>query len=130
MSQANSARTVLKFLAETYAVFKQAKPLAIGINKQLAELHPDLDAKALKSALFHHTRSVAYLKAVSKAEHRFGLDGEPVAPLLEEQRQYAVEQLKALSKKRNEAIQAEQQKKADELKAQKLNDLVAKFGKH
>ena len=129
MSQPNQARTVLKFLAETYPVIKQSKPLAIGINKQLAELHPDIDPKALKSALFHHTRSISYLKSVSKAEHRCGLDGNPVAPLLEEQRQYAVDQLKAINKRRNDAMQAEQQKKADELKAQKLNELVAKFGK-
>lgn len=129
----NPARQVLQQLGETYSVIKQALPLAIGINKQLAERHPDIDAKALRAALFHHTRSFAYLKAMSKAEHRFGLNGEQAGEVTAEQREFASGQLKEIQAKRAELRKAEEQKKvaaAQEAKrTQKLEALVEKFGK-
>lgn len=129
----NPARQVLQQLGELYPVIKQALPLAIGVNKQLAERHPDIEAKALRAALFHHTRSFPYLKAMAKAEQRFGLDGQPAGEVTAEQREFASGQLKEIQNRRAEVRKAEEQKKVaaeqEAKRAQKLEALVEKFGK-
>lgn len=129
----NPARVVLQQLADKYPVIKQALPLAIGINKQLAELHPEIDQKSLRAALFHHTRSFAYVKTLSKAEHRVDLAGNPAGEINDEQRQHALAQLKEIANKRNEAKKAAelQKRQAEEAekRAQKLGALVEKFGR-
>lgn len=129
----NPARLVLQQLADKYPVIKQALPLAIGINKQLAELHPEIDQKSLRAALFHHTRSFAYVKTLSKAEHRVDLAGNPAGEINDDQRQHALAQLKEIANKRNEAKRAAelQKRQAEEAekRAQKLGALVEKFGR-
>ena len=129
----NPARQMLQQLGELYPVIKQAQPLAIGINKQLAEKHPDFEAKTLRAALFHHTRSFGYLKAMAKAEQRFGLDGEPAGEVTAEQREYAAGQLKEIQAKRAEVRKAEERKKVEAVqearRTQKLEALVEKFGR-
>lgn len=129
----NPARLVLQQLAEKYPVIKSSQPLAIGINKKLAELHPELDQKSLRAALFHHTRSFAYVKTLSKAAHRVDLDGQPAGEITDEQRAHAAGQLKEMATKRNAVKKAVEQKKIEQKQAeqrnQKLEALVEKFGK-
>lgn len=130
-------RALLKELAEKFQVFRESQPLAIGINKQLAALYPDVDVKVLRAALYHHTSSSRYLKTMEKATQRFDLEGKPQGDVTEDQRKHAAEQLAERYKKQAEQRKAEADarraaedaRRAEERRAAKLNQLAEKFAR-
>jgi len=130
--QVTAPREVLKILAGKYPVLRNWQPLAIGIDKQLIALHPEFAPKHMRTALLIHTRALPYLRAVSKAKERFALDGTVAGEVTEQQRAHASEQIKEIQRKRAEARrqaeEAEKARKAEELRQQKLQLLVSKFG--
>ena len=134
------ARRLLKSLQETHAVFKELKPLAIGIDKQLLALDANINRKALRLALGMHTNSFRYLKSMEKATQRFNLDGSPAGEVPEGHRKHASEILRERSKKEAERRQAEAAtrkaeaeekaaQEAEKLRTEKLNRLVQKFAR-
>jgi len=130
-------RALLALLSEKFAVFRDHQPLAIGVNQQLLQRCPEIDAKLLKTALFRHTHSVRYLKAMEKAQHRLDLDGNAAGEVTEEHRQHASQTLKERFKAQADQRKAEaaakkaeeDAKKADAQRAAKLNALAEKFGR-
>jgi len=132
-----SARALLKELQEQYVVFRESRPLAIGVDKQLLAARPEIDRKLLRLALRTHTASVRYLKAMEKASQRFDLDGNAVAELSEEHRTHAAEMLRERFRKDAEQRRAKetaekaakQAEQAEQRRAEKLNQLAAKFAK-
>lgn len=130
-SPAQSARTLLKQLQETFSVFRDYSPLAIGIDKQVLAKQTGIDRKLLRIALGMHTNSLRYLKAMEKATHRLDIDGQTVAEVTEEHRKHASETLRERFKKDAERKKAQREAEAQEkLHAQKLSQLVEKFGKN
>ena len=70
------------------------KPLKLRIQTDIQERAPGVFTKqALSAFLRRHTGSHAYLLAVTKATHRFDLDGAPVAELSDEHRKAAADEL-------------------------------------
>lgn len=134
---ANPVRAVLAQLAERYVVFRETRPLAIGINKELARRHPEIDARALKQALHRHVNATAYLKATERGGARYDLDGTPAGEITEEQRQHAAETLKERFRKQAEERRAAEEarraeaaaREAEQRRAQKLEQLVGRFGR-
>ena len=130
-------RSLLKALQDDFPVFRDCKPLAIGIDKQLLARLPELDRKTLRIVLGMHTHSKRYLKAVEKGATRFGLDGNPGVELTEAHRKHATDSLQERSKKDAERRKAQQDLEAAERKrdaeerqhAEKLGQLAAKFGR-
>lgn len=55
---------LLEQLQAEFPVFRDCKPLAIGIHKQLLARMPDLDKNKVRVALHGHTASIRYLKAL------------------------------------------------------------------
>lgn len=130
-SPAQSARTLLKQLQETFSVFRDYSPLAIGIDKQVLAKQAGIDRKLLRIALGMHTNSLRYLKTMEKATHRLDIDGQTVAEVTEEHRKHATETLRERFKKDAERKKAQREAEAQEkLRAQKLSQLVEKFGKN
>lgn len=129
-----SARALLKQLQEQFAVFRDCLPLAIGVDKQLIAVLPDIERKTLRLALRSHTHSLRYLKAMEKATQRFDLEGAAVAEVTDEHRAHATETLRERFRKeaeqRRAKVEAEKAEKAEQLRAAKLNQLAAKFSKH
>lgn len=124
------ARALLKTLQESFSVFRDYSPLAIGIDKQVLARLPEIDRKTLRVALGMHTHSLRYLKVMEKATHRLDLDGKPGEEVTETHRSYASESLRERFKKDAERRRA--QREAETLERQrsaKLNQLVEKFGK-
>lgn len=127
----HSARGLIKTLQEKYAVFRDCQPLAIGIDKQLLSREPDLNRKTMRIALGLHTNSLRYLKGMEKATHRFNLDGTPGEEITGEHRSHAAEVLKERFRKDAERRRAQRQAEIQEKeRAQKLSQLVEKFGKN
>lgn len=111
-------------LAATYAVFRDAQPLAIGIHKSVMAAHPGLDKDAVRKALQRHTASTRYLKAVAAGGARYGLDGAASGEVTPEQKKLAADSLR--ERFRKQAEQRREAEKAKEIQA-KLHQLVEKF---
>ena len=111
-------------LAAAYAVFRDARPLAIGIHKPVMAAHPGFDKDAVRKALQRHTASTRYLKAVAAGGARFGLDGQPAGEVTPQPQKLAADGLRERFRK-----QAEQRREAEKAKViqAKLHQLVDKF---
>ncbi len=130
-SPAQNARTLLKSLQESFVVFRDYAPLAIGIDKQLLARRPELERKVLRVALGLHTNSLLYLKSMEKATHRFDLDGNAGEEVTEEHRKHASETLRERFRKDAERRKAQREAEARERqRTEKLSQLVEKFGKN
>lgn len=115
---------VLAELAATYTVFRDARPLAIGIHKSVMAAHPGFDKDSVRKALQRHTASTRYLKAVAAGGVRFGLDGQPSGEVTPEQKKLAADGVRERFRR-----QAERRREAEKAKAiqAKLHQLVDKF---
>jgi ProP effector len=119
-----SRNALLDTLGATYAVFRDGRPLALGIHKVLLERTPDLTKEQVRVALKIHTGSTRYLKALAHATERFDLDGQPAGEVTAEQREQAQTQLKERFKKVAERKQAEEDAKK---RQESLLKLAEKF---
>jgi ProP effector len=127
------ARDLLKSLHDEYSVFREFKPLAIGIDKQLSARDGGPRHRMLRLALGMHTHSFRYLKAMEKATRRFNLDGSPGDEVPEEHRRHAADVLRERLEKQAERRKAEREEKeaqeAERQRMEKLDRLVRKFAK-
>lgn len=125
-----NARALLKSLQESFSVFRDYSPLAIGIDKQLLARLSSLDRKTLRIALGMHTHSQRYLKTMEKATHRLDLDGNIGDEVTATHRNHATEVLCERSKKDAERRKAQRAAEAlERQRTEKLSQLVEKFGK-
>lgn len=123
-------RALLKDLQTRFDVFRNFSPLAIGIDKQVFALLPEVSKKSLRLAMRSHTISTRYLKEMEKGTVRLNLDGTPAGEVTDENRQHAAEQLRERFKKQAEQRKAaEAQAKAEQRRQEKLNQLTEKFGR-
>lgn len=118
---------LLEELMAQYEVFRNGKPLAIGIHKALMEVQPDLDKQALRLAMKAHTQSTRYLKGIVEGAPRFDLAGQPAGTVTAEQRDQAVAVLKERQRKAAERRRAEEQAEQDRQREEKLRQLADKF---
>jgi ProP effector len=130
---APSPRSLLKQLQTQFPAFRDFLPLSIGIDKQLLAAMPELDRKTMRTALGIHTGSLRYLKVMEKAKVRYDLDGTAGAEVTDTHRAHATQVLQERFKKEAERKKAERDAKAAEeaakVRADKLNQLAAKFSK-
>lgn len=113
---------VLEQLIAAFPAFRDTLPLAIGIHKLIRERLPELTRDQVGRALRIHTGSTRYLKALSRAEQRFDLDGQPAGEVTEEQRKQAAGQVRERIQKANERRKAEEEAKRKQEKLQQLAD--------
>lgn len=126
----HEARKLLKSLQENFAVFRENRPLAIGVDKQIIAREPGVNRKMLRIALGLHTHSVPYLKAMEKATVRFDLDGNAAGEVPAEHRKHAADTLRERFKKAAEQRKAQREaEEAERRHAEKLNALAAKFSR-
>ncbi len=135
---ASSAVELMKQLGERFAVFRECRPLAIGIHRALQQSWPEINAGTLRATLRRHTASTRYLKAVATGNVRFGLDGQAAGEITGEQKQQASEALrerfrKGAERKRDEEkakMEREREAAREREHEAKLQALAAKFSRH
>jgi sRNA-binding protein len=82
-------------------------PLERGIHTKLSAALPELPRKHLRKALAYHARSPRYLRAVAAAGAiRVDLDGRPVEPVSDVDREHAAQKVSAIRKRKAERKQA------------------------
>ncbi len=132
-SAALTPRSLLKQLQTQFPAFRDFLPLSIGIDKQILAVMPELDRKTMRTALGIHTGSLRYLKVMEKAKVRHDLDGTPGAEVTDTHRAHATQVLQDRFKKEAERKKAERDAAAAEeaarVRADKLNQLTAKFSR-
>lgn len=75
------------------AVFGQeCRPFAAGIHRSIAA-EMECDKRVLRSALNYWVSQAAYIAAMSRATHRYALDGSPAAAITDAERAAASERL-------------------------------------
>ncbi|NGZ83999.1 ProQ/FINO family protein [Duganella aceris] len=126
-------RSLLKQLQTQFPAFRDFLPLSIGIDKQILAVMPELDRKTMRTALGIHTGSLRYLKVMEKAKLRHDLDGTAGAEVTDTHRAHATQVLQDRFKKEAERKKAERDAAAAEeaarVRADKLNQLTAKFSR-
>ena len=131
------ARALLKDLQGRFDVFRNFRPLAIGIDKQLIAQQPDVNRKALRQALRSHTMSTRYLKEMQVASARLNLDGSAAGEITDEARTHSGDLLRERFKTQAEqrraaaaaAAAAEAEARAEQRRQEKLTHLAEKFGR-
>ena len=131
------ARALLKDLQGRFDVFRNFRPLAIGIDKQLIAQQPDVNRKALRQALRSHTMSTRYLKEMQIASARLNLDGSAAGEITDEARTHSGDLLRERFKTQAEqrraaaaaAAAAEAEARAEQRRQEKLAHLAEKFGR-
>jgi ProP effector len=119
---AGRRNALLEQLQAEFAVFRDFRPLAIGIHKQLMARQPELDKNQVRTALHNHTASSRYLKALVEGAARLDLDGNPVGEVTAEQQKQAVMTLRDRLKKAAERRKAEEEAAQRQAKLQQLSD--------
>jgi ProP effector len=117
---------LLERLQAEFSVFRDYKPLAIGIHKQLLERLPDLDKNKMRVALHSHTASTRYLKALTEGAPRLDLDGQPAGEVTAEQQTVAVQTLRDRLKKAAERRKEEEEAAKRQARLQQLADKFSK----
>ena len=87
------SRELKRLLAETFSVWRRRRPLAIGIDEQIAEFLDtqslEISKRAVKKLLHRHTNNKNYLQNVMRGGPRFKLDGTEVGEVQREEKEHA-----------------------------------------
>lgn len=133
-SKTTPRNPLLDELSQQFQVFREGRPLALGVHKAILEKMPEVDPAKLRVALRAYTASTRYLKALSVGRERFDLDNQPAGEVTEEQRALAIKVLrerfeKSVERKKAEAsAEAERKlKEAQEQRQIKLTQLASRF---
>jgi ProP effector len=135
---ASIAHALRQNFRKQFPVFRDALPLAIGIDRQIVARLPDTDPKVLRVAMAMHTKSTPYLRKMTKAVTRFNLDDSAAEELNESHRSHAATVLIERIKRNEEFEKAQreyelrvkqeaEEAEAARLRAEKINQLAAKF---
>ncbi|MCB1927549.1 MAG: osmoprotectant transporter activator [Rhodocyclaceae bacterium] len=124
-----AARKLLRQLQKQFPVIEQARPLAIGIDREITAAVPEIDAKTLRAALRMHTGSTRYLKAMASERRRYNLTGEATDALNDEHRKRAQGMLDERNKRREKEARERREQAAESRRTEKLQQLAARFSR-
>ena len=99
MSKKKQIDMIADHIYTHYAVFKQFKPLAIGIHETLEAVLKQHEPQLIHRVLSNHCRKPRYMKSVANGTKRFSLDNKPVSNLTPEEKMSAQKQLDAIAER-------------------------------
>lgn len=128
---------LLDTLFSQFKVFRDCRPLAVGIHKAILAQLPETSAAELRAAMRAHTASTRYLKAIAAESVRFDLAGQVVGEITNEQREIANATLRDRFRKAAELrkvaqraqIEAQREREAHRQRQEKLAQLAARFNR-
>lgn len=93
MSKKKQTEMIADHLYGKYPVFKQFKPLALGIDQDLIAQLPQYDSTLILRVLTNHCRRIRYLKALAKGGKRFDLNNRPKGEVSTEEQALAAQHI-------------------------------------
>lgn len=118
MSKKKQTEMIAEYLYGKYEIFRRFKPLAIGIEKELAAAMPQFDPQLINRALSNHCRRPRYIKSIALGGKRFNLNGKFQGEISKEEQEHALntpgiqEAIAKQNARRAEAAAARQAKQA------------------
>ena len=92
MSKRKQTEMITEHIYHKYDVFKRFKPLAVGIESELAADLPQFDPALINRVLSNHCRRPRYIKAVARGGKSFNLRNRFQGEITPEEQQHALEQ--------------------------------------
>ena len=93
------SRELKRLLAEAFSVWRRRRPLARGIDDQIAEFvaekNLEISKRAIKKLLHRHTHHKTYLSNVIRGGKRFKLDGTEEGEVQQAEKEHAKRTLDA-----------------------------------
>lgn len=99
LSKKKQTEMIADHLYSKYAVFKQFRPLAIGIHEVLIAELSQFDPALVTRVLTNHCKKPRYLKSLAKGGKRYDLKGRETAVISEEEKAEAQQRYDALAEK-------------------------------
>lgn len=89
MSKKKQTEMIAEHLYSKYEVFSRFKPLAVGIETELAAALPQFSPELIARALANHCRRPRYIKALARGGKRFNLQNRFQGEVTAEEQQHA-----------------------------------------
>lgn len=86
LSKKSQTEMIAAHVYAKYDVFKQFRPLALGIHEALIAALPQFDAQLVSRMLANHCRRQRYLKSLARGGKRFDLSMKPVGVVTPEEK--------------------------------------------
>lgn len=99
LSKKKQTEMIADHLYGKYPVFKQFRPLAIGIHEALIAELPQFDSALVVRVLTNHCKKPRYLRSLAKGGKRYDLKGRETTVISEEEKNEARQRYEALSEK-------------------------------
>jgi sRNA-binding protein len=101
LSKKKQTEMIADHLYGKYPVFKQFRPLAIGIHEALIAELPQYDSALVSRVLTNHCKKPRYLRSLAKGGKRYDLKGRETTVISDEEKNEARQRYEALSEKSN-----------------------------
>lgn len=75
LSKKKQTEMIAEHVYSKFEVFRQFRPLALGIHEHLIVSLPQFDPVLISRVVANHCRKPRYIKAVARGGHRFDLQG-------------------------------------------------------
>lgn len=106
LSKKSQTEMIAAHVYAKYDVFKQFRPLALGIHEALIAALPQFDAQLVSRVLANHCRRQRYLKALARGGKRFDLALKAVGEVTAEEKAAAERMCQARADKAAPKVEA------------------------
>jgi sRNA-binding protein len=89
LSKKKQTEMIAEHVYSKFEVFRQFRPLALGIHESLIAALPQFDPVLISRVVANHCRKPRYVKALSRGGKRFDLNGKPAGEVRPEEQKAA-----------------------------------------
>ncbi|UTH74767.1 ProQ/FINO family protein [Chromobacterium sp. IIBBL 290-4] len=89
LSKKKQTEMIADHIYGKFDVFRQFRPLALGIHESLIAALPQFDSALISRVVANHCRKPRYLKSLSRGGKRFDLNGKPQGEVSVEEKRAA-----------------------------------------
>jgi len=89
LSKKKQTEMIAEHVYSKFEVFRQFRPLALGIHESLIAALPQFDANLISRVVANHCRKPRYVKSLARGGKRFDLAGKPAGEVSAEEKKAA-----------------------------------------
>jgi sRNA-binding protein len=89
LSKKKQTEMIAEHIYSKFDVFRQFRPLALGIHESLIAALPQFDPVLISRVVANHCRKPRYIKSLSRGGRRFDLNGKPAGEVSAEEKKSA-----------------------------------------
>ena len=89
LSKKKQTEMIAEHFYSKFEVFRQFRPLALGIHESLIAALPQFDSTLISRVVANHCRKPRYIKSLARGGRRFDLAGKPVGEVTADEKKAA-----------------------------------------